>query len=119
MDSNVEVKEINIKNRMSYYFDNIIKIQDFNLDNTLIDEKSYENILIYNISYKTLIDAKYLLIRFNKIDGFIRVYDGTRYLALFGSETYDFVYNRIRHLIAVKCSITYVISQSYAKIKVN
>ena len=58
MDSNDKLKEINIYNRTCYYFDDIIKIEDFNLDKVLIDEKSYENILVYNISYKTLIDAK-------------------------------------------------------------
>ena len=36
---------------------------------------SYKNILAYNISYKTLTGAKPLHTRFNKIDGFIRVYD--------------------------------------------
>ena len=60
MDSNDELKETVIKNRTYYYFDDIIKIEDFNLDNILIDEKSYEYILVYNISYKTLIDAKNL-----------------------------------------------------------
>ena len=58
MDSNEELKEIGIKNRTCYYFDNIIKTEDLNLDNVLIDEKSYENILVYNILWKTLIDAK-------------------------------------------------------------
>ena len=52
----------------------------------LIDEKWYENILVYNISHKTLIDAKSLRIRLDIIDGFITVYHGTRYLVLFGSE---------------------------------
>ena len=52
----------------------------------LIDEKWYENILVYNISHKTLIDGKSLRIRLDIIDGFITVYDGTRYLVLFGSE---------------------------------
>ena len=54
-----------------------------------MDEKSYENVLIHDISYKTLIDAKPLHIRFDKIDGFIRVYDGTIYLVLFGHEKYN------------------------------
>ena len=40
--------------------------EDFNLNNILIDEKSYENILGYDISYKTLIGAKPLCIRFDK-----------------------------------------------------
>ena len=85
MDGNDELKEIDIKNCMCYYFDDIIRIEDFNLYNILIDEKLYENILVYNISYKNLI-AKPLRIRFDKIDGIIRGYDGTRYLVLFGSE---------------------------------
>ena len=32
------------------------------------------------MAYKTLIGAKPLRIRFNDLDGFIRVSDGTRYL---------------------------------------
>ena len=86
MDSNYELKEIHIKNRTCYYFHNIIKIEDFTLDNILIDRKSCKNILVYNISYKILIDATPLRIRFDKADRFIRVYDGARYLASFGSE---------------------------------
>ena len=62
--------------------------------------------MVYNISYKTLIGVKPLRIRFDKIDGFIRVYDRTRYLVLFGDEKYDFIYNRIRYLIEVKSGIT-------------
>ena len=119
MESNDELKEINIKNHKCYYFDDIIKIEDFNLSNILIDEKPFENILVYNILYNTLIDDKPLRIRFKKINGFIRVYDGTRYSVLFGSEKYDFIYNRIRYLIRVKTGITCVISHSYAKLKVD
>ena len=58
-------------------------------------------------------------IRFDKIDGFIRVNDETKYLVLFGSEKYDSIYNRIRYLISVKCGTTYIISHHYAKIKVD
>ena len=29
----------------------MIKIEDFNLDNILIDEQLFEDILVYNISY--------------------------------------------------------------------
>ena len=54
MKRNDELKEIVIKNRKCYYFDNIIKIQDFDLNNILIDEKSYKHILAYNISYYVL-----------------------------------------------------------------
>ena len=55
-----------------------------------------------------LICAKPSRIRFDKIDGFIRVYDGTRYLVLLETEKYNFIYNRIRYLTEVKSGITYV-----------
>ena len=35
MESNYELKEINIKNRTCYYFNDIIKVFNFNLDNIL------------------------------------------------------------------------------------
>ena len=46
-----------------------MKIEEFNLDNSLIDEKSYKNILIYSVSNKTLIDANSLCISFDEKDG--------------------------------------------------
>ena len=70
MDSNNELKGIDIKNRTCYYFDDIIKIENFNVDNFLIEEKSYENTLVYNISYKNVI-TKPLRIRCDKIDGML------------------------------------------------
>ena len=86
MKSNDKLKEIDIKNCTFYYFNDVVKTEDFDLDNILIDEKLFENILVKNILYKSLIDFNPLRIRFDKIDGFIRVYDETRYLVLFGSE---------------------------------
>ena len=119
MYNNDELKEITIKNRTCCHFDDIITFEGFDLDNILIDEKSYETVLVYNISYRTLIGAKSLLISLIKIHEFIRVYDGTRYLVLFGAEKYDFIYNRVRYLIGVKCDITYVVSHDYIEIKVD
>ena len=55
----------------------------------------------------------------NKINRFIRNYDGTRYLVFFGDKKYDFIYNRIRHLIGVKSGIICVKSYNSAKIKVD
>ena len=75
--------------------------------------------MIYDISCKTLIGGKPLHIRVDKIDGFIRVYKGTRYLLLVVPEKYDAIYNRIRYLIGQKTGITYVNSHNYAKIKVH
>ena len=74
---NNEFNKVRIKNRMCYYFNDIIKLEDFDIDNILIEEKSHKSILIYDISCKTLIEAKTLNILLGKIDGFIRIYDGT------------------------------------------
>ena len=46
MKSKVKLKEIDIKNRICYYFDDIININSIYLDNILLREKSYEQFLI-------------------------------------------------------------------------
>ena len=76
---NNEVKNVCIKNLTCYYFDDITKLEEFDRNNILIDQKSHENILFYDRSYETLIRPKPCPIRFDKIDGFIRTYDGNRY----------------------------------------
>ena len=75
---NNELKKVTIKNCTCYYFNDIIKIEGFKFD-ILLDEKSYENILVYDISYKTLFGPKPLRIRFDEVDGFIRYYDRIKY----------------------------------------
>ena len=54
IERNDKLKEISIKNTTCYYFDDIIKFEDFYLDIFFIYEKSCENILVYKILYKTL-----------------------------------------------------------------
>ena len=48
---NNEFWKFRIKNCTSYYFDGISKLEDFDIGNILIDEKSHKKILIYDISY--------------------------------------------------------------------
>ena len=38
MESSDKLKETDIKNWMCYYFDDIIKIKDFDLDHILVDK---------------------------------------------------------------------------------
>ena len=108
MESNAKFKKLLLKFGR-YYFDDIIKIEDLDLENYLTYENTYENILLQKISYKHLIAAKLWCIRFDKRDRHIRVYDGlTRYLVLFGSTKYDFIYSKIRYIIREKnCYICY------------
>ena len=75
--------------------------------------------MIYDISYKTLIDLKPLGSRFDKIDGIIRICDGTRYLTFSGTEKYDAIYNRVSYPINLKSCSTYTFSNYFAKIKVD
>ena len=63
------------KSRTCYYINDIIKFEGFDCDNCLIDEKSHKHNLIYDISYKTLIDPKALRVRFNQLDVLIGVYE--------------------------------------------
>ena len=97
---NNEFNIVSTKNRTCYYLDDIIKIEDLDFDNILLDKKSYENVLIYIISSRTFISAEPLRI-FVKVDGFMRVYDGARYLVLFVPENYA-IYNRIIYLLSQK-----------------
>ena len=58
MDRNYELKEIDVKNRTCYYFEDIMRVGDFVLNNVLLDKKIlskfFENILIYDNSCKNI-----------------------------------------------------------------
>ena len=60
-----------------------------------------------------------MCIRFNEIDEFIKIYDGIRYLVLFGSGLYDAIYNWIRYLISEKSGITDSINHDFARIRID
>ena len=106
MKSDNELKEIDIKNRMCYYFNDIMRVVDIDFYKLLLDERSNKNILTYDISYKTFMGTNPLRIKFDEIDGFIKVYDGIRNLVLFGPKRYNAIYDRINYLIIEKSDIT-------------
>ena len=61
---NNEFKKFRIKYRTCSYFNDIIKVEDCELEDC---------------------DPKHFSTRFDKIDGFIRIYDGTIYLSYLNS----------------------------------
>ena len=70
-----KLKDVNIKNRTYYFFNDIIDIENFDLNNIKIDEKSYKNILIYYIRYVTI--KKYVKIySVNPLDLIFRYVNG-------------------------------------------
>ena len=62
-----ELKEIDIKNHVCYYFGDIINGTKISFINILLDK----NISVYNIPHKPPTGPKPLHIRFYKIDRFI------------------------------------------------
>ena len=99
MESNNDVKIFKIKSRTCNYF-MTNKIEAFGFHNILLDIEFHENISVCDISYKTLVGAKALRRTFDKVNGFIRVCDGTRYLALFGPEEHYVIYKSIRDFLS-------------------
>ena len=59
------IKQINIKSRTYYFFNDMINIKDFDPSLIKIDKKSYKNIGIFHIGYITktvLVIVKILIV---------------------------------------------------------
>ena len=83
-----KVKDVNITNGTYYFFNDIIDIKNFDLNNIKIDEKSYKNILIFYIGYVTMkvyvkiysVNPLYLI--FRNVNGYFEENIGNKYLTL-------------------------------------
>ena len=84
-----EVKQISIKNRTYYFYNDIINLKYFEPNLLKIDKKSYKNIGIYNIGYITIkkIDdyeniysVNPLYLQVNHANGYIEEKNGNKYL---------------------------------------
>ena len=84
----MSVKDINIKNRTYYVFNDIIYIENFDPNNIKIDEKSLKNIPIYYIVYVTIkkelksYSVNLLCLIFGEMNRYFEVINGNRYLTL-------------------------------------
>ena len=75
--------------------------------------------MIYDISLQTFDWHKPLRIIFNKVDGIIKYYDGTKYLiALFSFQKYNAIFNRMRYFLSLESDILYVVFYDYEKAKI-
>ena len=110
-----KVKQINIKNRTYYFYNDIINLKNFESKLLKIDKKSYKNIGIYNIGYITIkkIDdceniysVNPLYLRIDHANGYIEEKNGNKYL-IFDSvdenkellKRYSDVWNGIKNKI--------------------
>ena len=84
-----EVKQINIKNRTYYFYNDIINLKNFESKLLKIDKKSYKNIGIYNIGYITIkkindcesiYSVNPLYLQVNHANGYIKEKNGNKYL---------------------------------------
>ena len=48
------IKQVNIRNRTYYFFNDMINIEDFDSNLLKIDKKSYKNVDVYYIGYITI-----------------------------------------------------------------
>ena len=104
---------------LCYYFGNVMRVMDRDIDFIDILLEKYENILIYGISYKTSAVIKPLRIKFDKIVGVIKLHDGIRYLVLFDYGWSDKICNRIKYLISEKSGITDSINHIFSIIRID
>ena len=93
-----KVKQIEIKNRTYYFYNDIINIEEFNSSLLKIDKKSYKDIDIYYIGYITIkkigdceniysVNPLYLII--GKVDGHIKENNGNKYLVFDSTELHS------------------------------
>ena len=107
-------KEINIKNRTHYFFDDMINIKDFDSNLLKKDKMLYKNIDICCVRYTTMKDSDYvkiysvksLYLIIDKVDGFIEEKNENKYLTLVSTDKnkkvltkYTKVWNGIKNLI--------------------
>ena len=86
-------KQINIKNRTYYFYNDLINIKDFGSSLLKLDKKSFKNISVYYIGYITkkgeykinIVNPLYLLV--DEIDGFIEEKEASKYLNIFLADS--------------------------------
>ena len=81
---------------------------------------SCENFLIEDVSYKSLYGTKPFRIIFDKVHGYVRKYDETKYLALFHSdEKYERILIELDILFMLKINMSDAYSHKYMKTKIE
>ena len=126
------VKDVNVKSRTYFFFNDIIDIEKFDLNNIKIDEESYKNILIYYIGYVTIKEivkiysVNPLNLTFRYLNRYFEEVNGNKYLTLVptnGSKEknkkYEELWIKIRDLIRsiTKSPDDYDYDEKYIKIK--
>ena len=126
------IKEIKIKNRTYYFFNDMINITNFNPNLQKIDKKSYKNIDICYIGFITMKDSDHVKINsvnplyliIGEVDGYFEGKNGSKYLILDSTDKnkevlkmYAELWYRIKNSIG--CNSTECNSIEYNFVKFN
>ena len=127
-------KQINIKNRTYYFYNDIIDIENFDAGLLKIDKRSCKNINTYNIGYVTkkkigncmnINSVNPLYLGIAPVNGYIKEKDANKYLVFDSTDenkellkNYNDVFNGIRDKIK-KINNECDYEKDYMKIKFN
>ena len=100
-----ETKELNIRNQTYYFFDDMIKIKNFQPNLLKIDKKPYKDVNIYYIGYITVkkfsdcenihcLNPLYLII--NSATGYFKEENDEKYFIIDSTKKYEEVFSRIK-----------------------
>ena len=127
-------KEIDIKNRTKYFFDDMSNKTILDSNKIKIYEKSHKNILIYYAGYLVVKSLSYIKINsvnlsysiISKINGYIEESNENKYLILVLTDerkdtpnNYEKLWNKIRDFIISTTNKPENYDEKYMKIKLN
>ena len=130
------VKQINIKNRTYYFYNDIIDLENFKSNLLKIDKKSYKNIGICNTGYITMKNVDYceninivnpFYFRITHANGYIEKINGNKYLIFDYTDgnkellkKYNDIFNGMKNEIkTINCGKKNDYEKVYTKIKFN
>ena len=127
-------KEVNIKNRTYYFYNDIIDLKTFDSDNLKVDKKTYKDLDIFNIGYVTIkmigdcyvnsVNPLYLHI--NDASGYVKEINKDKYLIFDDADKnkelldkYDDVFSGVKSKIKKIDDDWLEYSKGYKKVKFN
>ena len=125
------IKQIDIKNRTYYFYNNMIDIKNFDARLLKIDKKSYKDISIYNIGYMAIkkiddCESNYcvnpLYLRVDHVNGYIEEKGVNKYLVFDSTaenkellKKWNGIRDKIKKISSDECDY----KKDYMKIKFN
>ena len=101
----VITKQMNIKNRTNHFYNDLIKLFDFDSDMLKLDKKTFKGVNIYYIRYVTK-KEEYKINSVNplhlltyKIDGFVKEKGGNEYLNIAFTDNNDEVLRKYKEVL--------------------